>query len=421
MLLILSKTWVLFLGFAIICLGHGLQGTLVGVRTVIENFSYIQTGIIITGYYIGYSAGSLIVPNLLKKVGHIRVFAALASLASIAILLHSVFILPYLWFVIRIITGISIAGIFVIMESWLNDKSSNDTRGNILSIYFIVTFTFIGLGSFLLNFGSPVNFDLFILVSILLSLALIPILLTTSNPPNFQNPKRLSFIELYKLSPLGLIGAFLTGLAHSAIFGLGAVYAKLNGFNNFEVSLFIVIITIFGALFQWPIGVISDKIDRRLVLILVTLLAAGISILIIIFSLLSSIILFILVGIYAGMSLPMYSLVIAHTNDYLKPDEIVAASSSLGVTVGLGAIFGPILSSYFMSIIGPNGLFVFLFFTHAILGLFGLYRLSVRSKPENIKSQYVPIPRTITPIGMELNPKADQDDDYFGDDNFFKK
>ena len=193
MLSILSKTWILFFGYAIICLGHGLQGTLVGVRAVLEDFSFISAGIIITGYYIGYLLGSLIIPILLKKVGHIRVFAALASLASIAILMHSVFIDPYIWCLIRVFTGISIAGIFVIMESWLNEKSTNETRGSLLSVYMIITFVFMGLGNFLLNLSDPSKVDLFILVSVLLSFALIPILLSSSNPPSFEKTKRLTF------------------------------------------------------------------------------------------------------------------------------------------------------------------------------------------------------------------------------------
>ena len=396
MLNILIKTWALFFGYAIICLGHGLQGTLIGVRATIENFSYISTGIIITGYYIGFLSGSLIIPHFLKKVGHIRVFAALASLASLAILLHSVFIIPFVWFFIRILTGISIAGIFVIMESWLNDKADKETRGSLLSIYMIVTFSFIGLGSLLLNFSDPASFDLFILVSILLSFALIPILLVSSNPPSFENPKRLKFVELYKLSPLGFIGAFFIGLAHSTIFGFGAVYAKKIGLDNLQISLFIVIITIFGSLFQWPIGYISDKIDRRVVLILVTFIASAICILIIGSSFLSITLLYIFLAFYAGMSLPMYSLVIAHTNDYLQPSEIVTASASIVALVGFGSIFGPITASYFMTFFGPNGFFVFLFIVHLALGLFGIYRMAVRTKPTDIESTYVPLPRTIT-------------------------
>ena len=418
---IISKTWALFFGYAIICLGHGLQGTLIGVRAIIEDFSYIATGIIITGYYVGYLTGSILIPFFLKRVGHIRVFAALASLASIAILLHSIFINPIVWSFIRILTGVSIAGIFVIMESWLNEKSTNETRGSFLSIYMVVTFSFLGIGNFLLNLSNPENFDLFVLVSILLSFALIPILLTSSNPPEFENTKRLTFKQLYQISPLGFVGAILIGLAHSTVFGLGAVYAKTKGLDNFQVSLFLVIVTIFGAVFQWPIGFISDKFDRRIVLIILTLLAAPICILIIGSSYISPIILFIFLALYSGMSLPLYSLTIANTNDYLKPDEIVAASAAIAVLVGLGSIFGPIITSYFMTIFGPNGFFIFLFIVHLVLGLFGIYRMAIRIKPSDIKSQYVPLPRTITPTGMELNPKAEIEDSYLGKDSFFEK
>ena len=189
MIAVLTKTWALFFGFALISLAHGLQGTLIGVRAVVEGFSFISTGFIVAGYYVGYLTGSIVIPIFLKRVGHIRVFAALASLASIAILLHSVFIEPYMWFFIRILTGISLAGIFVIMESWLNDKSTNKTRGQILSIYMIITFVFLGMGQFLLNLSDPAKVDLFILVSILLSLALLPILLSVSEAPNITNPK----------------------------------------------------------------------------------------------------------------------------------------------------------------------------------------------------------------------------------------
>ena len=418
---IFFKTWPLFFGYAIICLGHGLQGTLIGVRAIIENFSYISTGIIITGYYIGYLSGSLIIPVFLKKVGHIRVFAALASLASIAILLHSVIVNPLIWFFIRIITGISIAGIFVIMESWLNDKSTNETRGSLLSIYMIITFTFLGIGSLLLNLSDPAKVNLFILVSILLSFALIPILLTKSKQPDFENPKRLHFYELFKLSPLGFVGAIIVGLSHSTVFGLGAVYAKSKGLDNFQISLFIVIVTIFGSLFQYPIGYISDRIDRRVVLVIVTLLASALCILIIGSSFISVSLLFWLLAVYAGMSLPMYSLTIAHTNDYLQPNEIVAASASIVSLVGFGSIFGPIITSYFMTIIGPSGFFVFLFITHLSLGLFGIYRMAIRPKSRDIESQYVPLPRTMTPTGMELNPKAEIEENYLGKDSFFKR
>jgi len=411
MLTVLRNTWALFFGFALISLAHGLQGTLLGVRSVLEKFSFTSIGFIVTGYYVGFLLGSILIPIFLKRVGHIRVFAALASLASIAILLHTIFIDPYSWFSIRIITGISLSGIYVIMESWLNDKSTNKTRGKILSIYMIITFVFVGLGQFLLNLSDPAKVDLFILVSILLSFALLPILLTTTEQPNINNPKSFSISEFYAVSPLGFVGAFFTGLSHSAVFGYGAVYASTRGLSIFEISTFMVIITFFGALSQWPVGYFSDKIDRRIILIAVTFLAAGISVLIVISTYISLILFFILTAIFSSMCLPMYSLVVAHTNDFLQPDEIVSASSTIAKLVGVGSILGPIIVSNTMNILGSNGFFVYLFVIHGSIGLFGIYRMAKRAKPADLESQYVPLPRNITPAGMELTPVTEPIED----------
>ncbi len=408
---VLRNTWALFFGFSVICLAHGLQGTLIGVRSVLEGFSFISTGLIIAGFYTGFLTGSVLIPIFLKRVGHIRVFAALASLASIAILLHSIFLDPYSWFVIRIFTGISLSGIYIIMESWLNDKSTNNTRGQLLSIYMIVTFVFLGLGQLLLNISDPLKVDLFILVSVLLSFALLPILLSTTEQPNTSQTKSFSLSEFYAISPLGFVGALFTGLAHSVVFGYGAVYATAKGLSIFEVSIFMIIITSFGALSQWPIGYLSDKMDRRLILIGVTFAASGLCILIIISSYISLSFFFILTGLYSCVSLPMYSLAIAHTNDFLEQNEIVAASSSFVRLIGIGSILGPLMVSGIMSLTGPNGFHIFLLLVHALLGLFGLYRMTKRAIPSDSESQYVPLPRNITPAGMELNPVTEPIED----------
>jgi MFS family permease len=309
-----------------------------------------------------------------------------------------------MWFFIRILTGISLAGIYVIMESWLNDKSTNKTRGQILSIYMIITFAFLGLGQLLLNLSSPKQVDLFILVSILLSFALLPILLSNTEAPNTSDTKSFSLKELFIISPLGFVAAFITGMAHSAILGYGAVYAAAKGLGLFEISIFMVIVSSFGALFQWPVGYISDKVDRRIVLIGVTFIAAGLSLFIVASSYISLVIFFILLAIYSGMCLPMYSLTIAHTNDFLQQNEIVGASATISILVGVGSICGPIIASLFMNVIGPDGFFVYLFIVHSLLGLFGLYRMSKRTKSADLESQYTPLPRNISAAGMELTP-----------------
>ena len=407
MLNVLRNTWALFFGFALISIAHGLQGTLVGVRSVLEGFSYTSTGFVIAGYYVGYLTGSIVIPIFLKRVGHIRVFAALASLASIAILLHSVFLDPFSWFFIRIMTGVSLSGIYVIMESWLNDKSNNQTRGKILSLYMVITFIFVGLGQLLLNLSNPIKVDLFILVSVLLSFSLLPILLSSTDQPDITNPKSFSLREFYVLSPLGFIGALFIGLSHSAVFGYGAIYATTRGLSILEVSIFMVIITSFGALSQWPIGYLSDRIDRRILLIGATLVASGLSIVIVISSYLSLIIFFIFTAIFSSMCLPMYALTLAHINDFLEQDEIVSVSSLFTRLVGVGSILGPILVSNIMGLVGSNGFFVYLFVVHGMLGLFGIYRMAKRNKPTNLESQYTPLPRNITPAGMELTSVTD--------------
>ena len=401
---VLRNTWALFFGFGIICLGHGLQGTLIGVRSVLEGFSFISTGLIIAGFYTGFLTGSIVIPIFLRRVGHIRVFAALASLASIAILLHSIFLDPYSWFIIRIFTGISLSGIYIIMESWLNEKSTNQTRGQLLSIYMIITFVFLGLGQLLLNISDPLKVDLFILVSVLLSFALLPILLSITEQPNSTNTKSFSLSEFYAVTPLGFVGALFTGLAHSVVFGYGAVYATAKGLSIFEVSIFMVIITSFGALSQWPIGYLSDKMDRRIILIGVTFASSALCIFILGSSYISITLFFILTALYSCVSLPMYSLAIAHTNDFLEQNEIVAASSAFVRLIGIGSILGPLIVSGIMSIIGPNGFHIYLVLVHALLGVFGLYRMTKRAVPTDSESQYVPLPRNITPAGMELNP-----------------
>ena len=310
---------------------------------------------------------------------------------------------------IRIITGVSLSGIYVIMESWLNDKSTNQTRGKLLSIYMIITFTFVGLGQLLLNLSDPSKVDLFILVSILLSFALLPILLSTAQQPGLVNPKYFSLREFYILSPFGFLSALITGLAHSAVFGYGAIYASAKGLSFFEVSIFMVIISTFGALSQWPIGYFSDKFDRRIILIASTFVAAGLSIFIVISSYVSIILFFIIAAFYSSMCLPMYSLAVAHINDFLKSDEIVSASSTFNILIGIGSILGPLTVATFMTLIGPNGFFVYLFIIHSILGLFGLYRMAKRAIPSDIESQYTPLPRNITAAGMELNPVTEPD------------
>ena len=264
---IFNNSWALFTGYAIIMVAFGLQGNLLGVRSVIEDFTLLSTGTLMSAYFVGYFIGANIVPNLVAKVGHIRVFAAFASTASLSILIHATFVNPFIWSIARFLTGISIVSIFIVVESWLNDRANNRTRGKLLSIYMFITFCSMALGTLLLNIADPIKYEPFILISLLLSIALIPILLTKRKAPQFKKISPIKIKDLYKISPMGVFTSFCTGLIHSAIFSLTAVYAAKMHFNIFEISLLVFLIIISGALFQWPLGYLSDKTDRRTVII----------------------------------------------------------------------------------------------------------------------------------------------------------
>ena len=429
MVKLIKNSWALFLGYSVIILAHGFQGNLLGIRAVLEDFDIIATGALMSGYFIGYFLGANIVPNLVGKVGHIRVFAAFASMASLSILLHSIIVDPYIWILGRFITGFSIISIFVVVESWLNDRATNKTRGKVLSIYMIITFLGIGLGVLLLNFSNPKNYEPFILVSLLLSMALVPILLTKRKPPTFKKILSIKIKELYNISPLATFSMFCTGFIHPAIFTLGAVYGALMNFSVLEISLYMFLITVSGAIFQWPIGYLSDRFDRRLVLIVTTLIGSILSILCFFsvsespdFINLSSsweimiqhignhrMMFYIFISLYAGMCLPLFSLNLAYVNDFLPREKFVSAGAGMQIIFGISAMIAPFICSFFMKNLGPNGLFIYLFIFHTLIGLFGIFRMTRRSTEENPNNTFTPLPRNITPLGMELDPDAGVD------------
>jgi len=426
---IIKNSWALFLGYGILIIAHGLQGNLLGLRAVLENFNIIATGALMSGYFVGYFVGANVVPNLVGKVGHIRVFAAFASTASLSILLHSVIVDPYVWIFGRFMTGFSIISIFVVVESWLNDRATNRTRGKVLSIYMIITFVGIGLGTLLLNFNNPKNYEPFILVSLLLSIALVPILLTKRKPPTFKKTSRIKIKELYKISPLATFSMFCVGFIHPVIFTMGAVYGALMNFSVLEISLYLFLITLSGAIFQWPIGYLSDRFDRRIILIITALFGSILTVLCF-FSVSISpdfinlstdwktnlqhirnhrMYFYIFISLYAGMSLPLFSLNLAYVNDFLPKEKFVSAGAGMQIIFGLSAMIAPFVCSFFMKNFGPNGIFIFLFIFQTLIALFGIYRMTRRSTEENPDNTFTPMPRNITPLGMELDPDAGVD------------
>ena len=419
---ILKNSWALFTGYGVLMIAHGFQGNLLGVRSVIEEFNFLATGAMMSGYFVGYFIGANTIPGMVSKVGHIRVFAAFASMASLSILIHAIFVNPIVWTVGRFITGYSVVAIFIVMESWLNDRATNRTRGQLLSIYMFLTLVALSSGSLLLNFSSPERYEPFILISLLLSLALVPILLTKRKAPKFKKLGFLTIKNLYKISPLAAVSMFCNGFIHSAIFTLTAVYAATMNFTIFEISLLIFLISFSGGIFQWPIGFFSDKNDRRMIIIVCTFAASIFCILAIIASgtslenmyLASSvgvdkIMFFIYATLYAGMALPLFTLTLAYINDYIPKEKFVAAGAGLQIIFGIGAMLGPIVCTLLMTKYGTNGFFIHLFIFHVLIGLFGMFRITKRPYKDNPESTFTPLPRNITPLGIELDPTTGAD------------
>ena len=410
---VLKNSWALFLGMGALMLAYGFQGSLLGVRAVKEEFSLTATGFMMSGYFVGYFIGAKTIPQIISRVGHIRVFAAFASTASLVVLIHAVYVSPVVWFLLRVLTGISMVSIYTVAESWLNDRASNKNRGSVLSVYMVILYGAMGLGMFLLNFSSPKNFQPFILVSVITSLALIPILLTKKKPPTFKSIKAMKLKELYDASPFGMVSSLFYGTIQSALFTLLAVYAVGMNFSIFQISVVTFLLAISGAISQWPIGKLSDIYDRRKVIISVSFAAAFFALCAIFASGTmyydgvlgsSKLWFYIFLILFSFCSLPMFSLILAHTNDFIPKEKFVAAGASLQFTFGMGAMGGPFLCSIFMNLTNLNGFFVFLIFFHILIGIYGIYRSRVRPVVENPDSQFVAMPQSITPAGIELNP-----------------
>jgi MFS family permease len=417
---VLKNSWALFLGMGALMLAYGFQGSLLGVRAVKEEFSLTATGFMMSGYFVGYFIGAKTIPQIISRVGHIRVFAAFASIASLVVLIHAVYVSPFAWFLLRVLTGISMVSIYTVAESWLNDRASNKNRGSVLSVYMVILYGAMGLGMFLLNFSDPLNFEPFILISVITSAALIPILLTKRKAPTFKKISTMTLKEAFISSPFGMISSFFYGTIQSALFTLLAVYAATMNFSIFQISLVTFMLAVSGAISQWPIGKLSDMFDRRKVIIIVTFAAAFFAFCAILSSrqmylpgdlATSKFWFYVFLILFSFCSLPMFSLILAHTNDFIPKEKFVAAGASLQFTFGMGAMGGPFLCSIFMGFVGPNGFFIFLIFFHTLIGIYGLYRSKVRPVVENPDSQFVAMPQSITPAGIELNPTTEPIED----------
>lgn len=379
----------LLLSTALLITGHGLQQTLVPLRGEAEAFNSFWVGGIGSGYFLGFMLGCMFAPMLVARAGHIRVFAALVGLTSGTLLFYPLYLEPLFWVLLRVITGFCLAGLYIIIESWLNERTDNANRGLVLSVYIVINLAAMTFGQLLLMVYPLDSFALFTLASVMASFAAIPLALSRATQPAPLMTVRLNIRRLYRNSPVGVVGIFVIGVAHSTFWTFGGVFAARSGLSTDNVAIFMSVAVVAGALSQWPLGRLSDQMDRRIVLLglLLASTVVGGAIYLTVPSTLTALL---IAGFVFGLvTLPSYSIVMAHAYDHAEPDQHVTMASGLLLTFAIGSIIGPLIASGFLETIGPGGLFLFMALAQAMLAIYVFVRLRVsQAVPEDAKEDF---------------------------------
>ncbi|MBV8414268.1 MAG: MFS transporter [Verrucomicrobia bacterium] len=405
----LATLVALLLGFGLMQMGNTLQGTLLSVRGQIESFSPAQIGAVGAGLWVGIVIGSLYSGKLILRVGHIRAFLALGAIASTAPLLHLLVLDPIAWMAARALTGFCFAGLFIVVESWLNSAATGETRGQILSVYAMTGLLAGIIGQLLLSATDTTGFKPFCIVAIIIALALVPIALTKAVAPTHEGGgARINLIGLYRQSPFGLVAASLCGVTTSAFFTLGPILAQRRGLDTGGIAVFMASGTLGGFLMAWPLGWLSDRVDRRLVIIGAAITAAttlGVMIALVPDEA-TRWLLYLCAAIFGGTIIPTYSVVMAHVNDAVGEGEFVAASGGLLIMQGVGAVAGPLIAGFAMSA-SELGFAYTVIATQLLMAAFGLYRLRCRAAPPELhKGNFVIEPSV--PVGTALSSAHSQ-------------
>ncbi len=377
-------------GMLLIQVGGGLQGVLLGVRTESEGFGLAVSGMVMASFFLGFVLGTRLAEHFLGAVGHIRVFAALASVASAVSVLHLLWINPVAWALLRILFGICIAGVLVVVESWLNDMATNVNRGRLLAGYMMTSMGGLTLGQLLLNGGDPQGFELFVISSVLISAALVPITLSATSAPPLAVPEPLSLRQLISMAPAGVLTAFCAGLSHGTLLGVGAVYAANEGLAASRVALFLVAATAGAIVGQWPVGAVSDRVSRRAVIFVIAATAAAIA------GVMPAVepgsaLAFVCMFFFGAATFPLYSLAMALTGDRVPASQLNGASAALVRMAGVGSIIGPLTGGVVMSLTAPWTFFLVLVSAHAVVVVYTGWRILAREGvPVDEQGRFVP-------------------------------
>lgn len=398
---------VLIGGLGVLLVGVGLLGTLLGVRAGLAAFSNLEIGFIMAGYYAGYILGTLLAPRLVRRVGHVRCFAAFAALGAASALAFGLIVHPWAWLPLRILNGACVVGLYMVVESWLNEQSAGPARGRIFAVYMMSTLVALALGQFLLLVGEPGELVPFALAAIMITLGLVPIAVTRVTEPRIDVAVPVSLGQLFRISPLGAVGALGAGLVNGAFWGMAPLFGQRLALGEAQIAALMSATILGGAILQWPIGHLSDRVDRRSVLVMVSFCTAVVA---------GGAGYIVTEGypgltatafLYGGLMFSLYGLSVAHANDHLDQGQVLEATRGLLLIYGGGALAGPLLGGAAMTLVGPVGLPALSAATVVLLGLFGLYRMARRAPPPAAEQgEFVPMVRT-TPVVLEMHPQAD--------------
>lgn len=401
---ILRRAWPLLLGVSCLTIGLGLLQTLIGLRASREGFPAIVIGLMMSGYFAGYLVASRIAPALIAHVGHLRTFAALAAAFAASTLIHAMAVHEVVWIVLRVVAGFCLAGVFVVTESWLNGRSTNTNRGSVLGAYSVLIFGGMALGQLLLNTASPSDFRLFSLVAVLAAGAVVPISLSRQPVGAAEQQPKVALRPILRSAPLSLVTAVATGLATGSLLTLGAVYARDAGLAIGQISILLSVTLLAGVAVQVPIGRLSDRIDRRVVIAVAAVVATGAAATAGLLDVPEAVVLLVvLIAIHGACSLPMYSLALAHLQDRLLDEERTGAGGAIVLVQGLGAAIGPMLASVVLTV-GPSAAFLwYLAAVYLLVAVYAVYRIS-RWAPVEVQSPYEPIASGATPVILSVTP-----------------
>jgi MFS family permease len=365
----------LLISVSILLTGQGLQGTLLPVRASLESFPTFAIGAMGAAYFVGFTLGCLKGGDLVRRVGHVRVFLAMSALASASPLVHALVIQPVAWGLLRLVTGFCFAVLYVVIESWLNERSSNETRGIVFSVYAMITLTVFAIGQMLTLLYDPADFELFIIASVLVSIGAVPIALSTSPTPEQPQSASVDIPRLYTVSPSATLGCLVAGLANGAFWSLAPVFTSSISEGTSLAAWFMTSAVVGGAVLQWPIGLLSDKYSRRGTLIAVTIVGCGAGMAL---GLAPPNISFVTVNLlgaaWGALAFPLYTISVAYANDHAEPHEYVTVSSGLLLMYGMGATIGPFIASALMTFRDAGYLFVYAAISHGILAIYILFR-----------------------------------------------